>query len=339
MPVLPTGSDILKGHQRFLIICHEEPDGDALGSSLALRAALISSGKQATVVCKDSPAPPFQFLPDVAEIKHGFRTSDFEALIIIDCGDLERTGFADRIIEFCHSRKPILNIDHHPKNNLHKVASVNLVDVDAAASAQIVYALMRSLNIPVTPSMATMLLTGLYTDTGGFKHSNTTPAVLELASKLLLAGGRLKIIVRNITTTRPLAALRLWGTALARIRKHPVLPLVSSIVTQQDLVSCKASVNDLGGVVNLINGIPGAQAAILFTELPGGEVKISIRTETEGVDVSKIAAFFGGGGHKKAAGFRFWGDVRKEGSRWLIEPKLTNSQKFAGVSERYTHET
>lgn len=339
MPALEIALEILRKHQNFIIVCHENPDGDALGASLALRAGLVSLGKTVSVVCKDDPAPLFRFLPDLETIEHDFPEQGHEVLILVDCGDLLRTGFADRILKFRSSRKPILNIDHHPKNNLHKLASLNLVDVTVAASVQIIVPLLRSLNVEMTPAIATLLLTGLYTDTGGFKHLNTTPEVLELAAKLLLAGGRLKKIVRNISSTRPLTALRLWGVALSRIRKHPDLPLVLSIVTQQDLAACKANVDDLGGVVNVINGIPGAQAAVLFTELPGGEIKVSIRTESEGVDVSKVAALFGGGGHKKAAGFRLQGGVRKEGNRWLIEPQLINTRKFAGVAERYTHGT
>ena len=322
MPDLAPAVKIFSSYQHFLIICHEDPDGDALGASLALQFGLRGLGKEVVVACRDEPAAPFQFIPGLEEIRHNFLPRDFEALIVVDCGDLLRTGFAEQILKFQRLGKPILNIDHHPKNDLHKVATVNIVDPTVAASVQIVYAILREMDTFITPDIATQLLTGLYTDTGGFKHSNTTPQVLKLASTLLLAGGRLKRIVRNISATKSLGTLRLWGVALTRVRKHPKLPLVVSIVTQEDLTRCRASVDDLGGVVNMINSIPGTVAAILFTELPDSDIKVSIRTETEGVDVSKIASLFGGGGHKKASGFRLRGKVVRQGGDWQIVPVI-----------------
>lgn len=312
---------IFSDFERFLIICHEDPDGDALGASLALQCGLSELGKRAVIACKDEPALPFRFLPGLERVQRDFLVGDYEVLIVVDCGDLLRTGFAERILQFREIKKPIMNIDHHPKNDLHNIATINIVDPTVAASVQIVHDILWKMDVTITPEIATQLLTGLYTDTGGFKHSNTTPEVLELASKLLLLGGRLKRIVRNISATKSLTALRLWGVALSRVRKHPVLPLVLSIVTQEDLERCHASVDDLGGVVNMINSIPGSQAAVLFTELPGGEIKVSIRTETEGVDVSRIATLFGGGGHKKASGFRFRGRVIQKGGSWRIVPE------------------
>jgi phosphoesterase RecJ-like protein len=170
----------------------------------------------------------------------------------------------------------------------------------------------------LTVQAAEAIYTGIMTDTGGFRHSNTTPAVLRTASLLLAQGARLKKIVQNVATTKTLPALRLWGVALTRVRRHPTLPVVTSVVRREDMVRCQAGPEDLGGVVNLINSIPGAQVAVLLTELSDCEIKVSLRTETEVIDVSRIATLFGGGGHRKAAGFRIRGRVVEQNGRWEI---------------------
>jgi len=318
MSDLDRATDLVRNQSRFLIICHAEPDGDALGGALALAGGLRSLGKEVVVVCRDEPATAFQFLPEIETISTTLPQEAPDVLVIIDCGDLIRTGFPEQIRDLVHAHKPFINIDHHPKNDLHRLSTVNLVDQGVAASVQLVDQLLKALSIELTPVQATQLLTGLYTDTGGFKHSNTSPAVLEFAARLLSAGGRFKQIVRNISAARPLSALKLWGVALSRVRKHPQLPLVLSFVTKDDVERCRATVEDLGGVVNMINGIPGAQVAVLFAELSSGEIKVSIRTEADGVDVSRIATLFGGGGHKKASGFRLFGRLIPATNGWRL---------------------
>jgi phosphoesterase RecJ-like protein len=310
--------EFLSRYDRIIIFCHEEPDGDALGASLALAEGLRILGKTAAVACKDTPAPPFRFLPGIQTIVSAVRLDDFQAVVVVDCGDLARTGFADQLRRAGRRGIPILNIDHHPENDLHRLATVTLTDTEVAASVQIITLLLDRLNVPLSPALATLLLTGLYTDTGGFRHTNTTPEVLRLASRLLLHGARFKKIVRNISSTKTFAALRLWGIALSRARRHSRFPLVTTIITKDDLAACRATPEDLGGVVNMINAIPGTKAAILFVELPDKEIKVSVRTETDGVDVARLAAVFGGGGHRKAAGFRLRGRLVKERGYWRI---------------------
>lgn len=333
---LPSAIDEIARHHSFLVLCHEEPDGDALGSSLALATGLRILGKEVAVVCRDEVPEPFRFLPGYDAIKQDFPDGETDALIIVDCGDLSRTGFADRVRDFRTRRKVILNIDHHLQNGLHKIATHNLVNPLVAASAQIVWEILGALGIEITPEMATQLLTALFTDTGGFRHTNTSKGVLELAAHLLLKGARLKKVVRSIAPTKSLFALRLWGIVLSRIRRHPHLPIVSSYVTQEDLTAVRASLEDLAGVANMINSIPQAEVAVLFTELSKGEVKVSLRTESERIDVSRLGSLFGGGGHKKAAGFRVKGELKRIGRKWLILPAehaVFESQARTSIAE------
>jgi phosphoesterase RecJ-like protein len=299
---------VLVGADRVLILLHKDPDGDTIGGSLALGNALEHLDKKVTLACADPVPKPFRFLPGAERIQADFLAGDVETLVLVDCGDLIRCGFPDRISEFQKRGLPIINIDHHPKNDVHRIATINVVDQGVAAAVQIVAKIIDDLDITIDADIATCLLCGLYTDTGGFRHSNADRGVLKFAAELLLKGARLRRVVKEITGSRNVGALKLVGLALSRVKVDHDLGLATSVIRKEDLELLGVT-SGLGGVVNIINSIPGTRAAVLFTELPNGEIKGSVRTETEGVDVGKIAALFGGGGHKKAAGFRFKGRV------------------------------
>lgn len=323
--MLPSKSPIHKviarfiGADKILLIIHENPDGDTLAAATVLYAVLKKMGKSPAMVCKDKIPKPFLFLPWVQDINHDLLFGDYDVITVIDCGDSKRTGFAERLKKFSQTKKKtLINIDHHPKNDLHKIANYNLVDYDVSSTSEIVYDLCAKMNVSFDKDLATALLTGIYTDTGGFKHSNTSIKTLNIASELLKFGGRIKLITRNISMNKTVPAMKLWGVALNRMRKHASLGIVSTVITRQDLVNCGATDEDLGGVVNLINSVPEAKAAILFCETADGKIRASVRTESDKVDVSKIANIFGGGGHKKAAGFVVDGRLEVKDDVWQI---------------------
>lgn len=302
--------NLIKKYDNFLFVLHENPDGDTVATSLGLQLALHKLNKSVACVCKDDVPKPFAFLPLAKNIKKDFLVGDYDVIIVIDCGDLRRTGFPERLKDFAKHKKRLINIDHHPKNDLHKITNINYFDVTAAAVSEIIFQLIRKLDIPLDKDIATCLLTALYTDTGGFKHSNTTPRSLDYASIWLAHGARLKTITKNISLNRTVSSLKLWGIALSRIHKNS-FGLVTSIVTRQDMDLANAGDSDLSGVVNMINSIPGTKAAILFSETEDGYIKASLRTESDHIDVSKIAELFGGGGHKKASGFTIPGRLQE----------------------------
>ena len=308
----------IKNLQSFLLMIHEEPDGDTLSGTVACYLAIKSLGKKVSMVCKDEIPRPFLFLPAVKFIKKDILFGDFDCILIIDCGDLKRTGFAERLKKFAKVSKNLINIDHHPKNDLWKIANLNLIDQKASSASEIVWELLKKIPVSISSDMATAILTGIYTDTGGFKHSNTTPQTLKIASELLVYGARLKTITRNVALNKSIAALRLWGIALSRIHKNQKLQIVSSVITSEDLEKCQAVHADLAGVVNLMNSIPDSSATILFYETSEGKIRASLRTEKEKVDVARIAKLFGGGGHKKAAGFTVEGKLKMNGRSWEI---------------------
>ena len=311
----------IKNYQNFLLMIHEDPDGDTLAATIAIFLALKTINKNTVMVCKDPVPKPFTFLPGTTEIKRDILFGDYEVIIIVDCGDLKRTGFPDRLKKFARFTKNLINIDHHPKNDLWKVANLNFVDQNASSASEMVWEIFQKMDIAIDKDIATALLTGIYTDTGGFKHSNTTPKTLKIASELLNFGAKLKLIRQNVTLNKSVAAMRLWGVALSRIHKNQELQIVSSVITKFDLEECGATLADLAGVVNLMNAIPDSQAAILFYETEEGLIRASLRTEKESVDVSRIAKLFGGGGHKKAAGFTVAADLKLNGESWQIALK------------------
>lgn len=290
--------------QNILVITHENPDGDALGSMIALSLVFKNLQKSADIVCASEIPTPFTFLPGTEQIKKDFLLGDYDLVFILDCGDFRRTGFSERLKNFSQrNRKKIINIDHHPKNDIHRYIGLNLVNYDVSSTSEIVYELMKGMEVKIDKEIATALLCGLYTDTGAFRHSNTSSRVLQIASDLLQHGARLKHITKNITNGKSVSTLKLWGVVLSRIKKNNRLGLVTSVITKEDLIVCQSTPQDLAGAVNLINSIPGTRAAILFAQVEDDKIKASIRTERNDIDISRLANIFDGGGLKKASGF------------------------------------
>lgn len=307
-----------KENNKFLLVAHERPDGDTIAAVLAMSKLLQLLGKKTTAISHDRIPKVFQFLADWQEIKDDFLIADYEVVILLDNGDLKRTGYLDRILLAKSCGIPIINIDHHPKNDIWKIAKVNIVNEKVSSTCEIIYDIYQELKVKIDKDTATALLTGIYTDTGGFQHANTAPTTLGIISDLLSKGARLKLISDNISNYRSVAMLKLWGVVLDRIEYRSDLKLVYSVITRKDMKKCGAKEEDLAGVVNLISSIPGEQATLLLYELPDGKIKGSLRTESSGIDVSKIAEIFGGGGHKKASGFVIEGKLEKTKGGWKV---------------------
>lgn len=310
--------DIIKEHQRFAIIMHERPDGDTVACSLAFADVLKQMGKNATCISKDSIPKPFVFLPRIGSIIRSFQPDDYDVLLVLDCGDLRRTGFPDQVKAFAKNQRKVVHIDHHQRSDLFKLANIRLFDGTASATGQILYPLFNRLGASITSDIATCLLTSLYYDTGAFKHANTSDQVLKLAAQLLHQGARLRQITQNVELTKSVSALKLWGIALERAKRHEKLHIVTSLLTHKDIKRCGASEQDVAGIVNLLNSVPESKAAILLTETEDGMIRASLRTENDDVDVSEIAQLFGGGGLKRASGFAIPGKIVMTEDSWHV---------------------
>ena len=290
--------NLLEEKNSFLLIGHIDPDGDCLGSILALGEFLENRGKSVLLACKDRVPKVFQFLPNSNKIKSDFLVGDFDAVILLDNGDFRRTGFSDRLRPLIKKTR-IINIDHHTKNDLWKIADINYVDEEASSTSEILYDLFVGIGAEITPDMATNLLAGIFNDTGGFKHPNTSTRVLQITSSLLKRGARLKKISQNLFCNHSIEMLKLWGIALDRLIVNEKYHIVSSIILQKDLIETGATENDISGLVNLINTIPNCKIALLLYETFDGRIKGSLRTESDNINIADLAKIFGGGGHKK----------------------------------------
>lgn len=310
---------LIDRYDTFAIIMHEQPDGDTIACSLAFARVLRQLGKQAACISKDPIPRPFRFLPDIDTIQSDFLAGDYQVMIVLDCGDLRRTGFPARVKRFAEKKKRVIHIDHHQKSDLYKLANIKLFDATASATSEVLFPLFQQLPVTIDREIATCLLTSLYYDTGAFKHANTTDRVLKLAAHLMHLGARLQNITKNVELSKSIAGLKLWGIALSRAKKNPHLNVVTSLITQEDIATCQATEADVAGIVNLLNAVPDSKAAILLTETADGKIRASLRTEDSKVDVARLAELFGGGGLRRASGFCLAGHLTVDKNDWHVQ--------------------
>jgi phosphoesterase RecJ-like protein len=305
--------DLINRAQRIFLIAHEDPDGDAIGSTLALAHVLRKMGKHCSLACADPIPEALSFLPRVQEFGTPKITNE-DLIIAVDDSDPNRFGEAyEHVLSL---EIPILNIDHHITNSMFGI--VNVVRTEAAATAEIVFDLLQDWEFPLDPLLATYLLTGIVTDTRSFTTSSTTPRILEIAAQLMSAGASLTEINENVFKKRGLATLRLWGKVLDQTQLDG--QLVWSINTLDMQHQSQARSDDGDGIVNLLATAREAKAAIVFKEMAKGQIDISIRSRP-GVDISPIAIHFGGGGHPQAAGTMLKGNLQQIIPRVLAKAK------------------
>lgn len=281
----------LQAAQRVLVASHVRPDGDAVASILALGLALQAQGKQVQMVLSDGAPPEFAHLQGVQSIQRA-ASGAVDLVVTIDAATAERCGEALRE----HPRVDI-NIDHHISNT--NFGFINLVDPTSVAACALLAEHFPALGLSFSPAVVDALLTGILTDTLGFRTSNMNPKAMRIAANLVEMGADLPALYERALLRRSFAAMRYWGAGLSSLQREG--PLVWAALTLADREAAGYPSNDDAELVNNISMIEGAAVTVLFVEQAGGEVKISWRSQG-GQDVSRIAAQFGGGGHVAAAG-------------------------------------
>lgn len=299
----------------ILIISHRSPDADTVGSNLALNLLAKKHGKNVTPACIDSPISKNGYLPGAESFIKDFNPADFDLFICVDCGSVSQTAFPEKIAQILETETSLINIDHHPSNNNY--GTINLVMNDAASTTLILFKLFKAWKEPITPEAATCLLAGLYFDTGSFMHSNTDSAVYEAAGKLLELGAKKDPIINNLFKKQTMEKLHLLGKILTNTRLTDKL-VAFSAVKQEDMASCGGDHHDVSGAIDMLNSVKGNRFAALLSEDDEGNVRGSLRTKNDDVNMSEIAGTLGGGGHKKASGFSVKGKLKKE-IRWVIK--------------------
>jgi phosphoesterase RecJ-like protein len=370
--------------KNVLVLTHQNPDGDALGSILALEMFLSGIGKNTLAVCNDAAPETFTFLPNVSKIAQNFSGArdfvisidtsqvkaekimyrseggklnivvtpkngqfmpemvefpegrfNFDLIIVLDTPDLERVGTPFEKNPDVFYETPVINIDHHASND--NFGKINLVDLTATSTAEILVSVMEALSpdkSPFTEDIATALLTGIITDTGSFQNANTTPKSLTVAAQLVAAGARREEIIKRIFKTRNLSTLRLWGRALVNLRDEKGDGFVWTSLRKQDFMEVGASEAESSGVIDeLLKSVSGADFVMLLSE-KGTSVMGSLRSVKPSFDVTKTAAIFNGGGHALAAGFELKNTTLSESSKMIVqrirETKRAMNGKMSG---------
>lgn len=299
---LEQAAAFIRAHDDFLVVSHVQPDGDAISSTVAIGWLLDKLGKSYTLI-NEGPVP--QRLHYLWQCETIICCGDgtqperqFRHVIAVDCADFSRIGSAHAwLAPDCK----LLNIDHHPTNN--GFGAVNLLRFDAAATAEILYELILHMSLPLDVHVATALYTGLLTDTGGFRYANTSPSVLEAASRLVRAGVNGPELAERLLERMSIGQMRLLQRGLSRLAFTDDHKIAWTWVTSEDLAETGAANEDLEGLVNYPRNIEGVEVGLLFKENGTTSVKVSMRSAGR-VDVAKAAQHFGGGGHVRAAGAR-----------------------------------
>jgi bifunctional oligoribonuclease and PAP phosphatase NrnA len=303
----------LEGASKVFAAAHIMPDGDCIGSVLALGLALRDLGKTVTFALDDRAPETFNYLQGFGELAPRL-PRDEDVFVFVDGSDHTRYGRAYDPVRI--GSRLAINIDHHVTSE--SFADLNLVEVGAASTADIVYDLIRRLGAPITPSIAQCLLTGIVTDTLGFRTVGTTPETLERATELMRKGGSIPEIIDRVYNRRSFNSLRLLGYAI----EHAVLegPIIWSQVSQETLHQYGINGNGTGGIVNMLLSVADARVAFLLTEKDDGRVDVGLRSRPE-TDVSSVAYRLGGGGHKQASGTMLSGPIESAKARVLAEVK------------------
>ncbi len=294
---------LIKEKDGFTIITHVSPDGDALGSSLALYGALVQMGKRAQVVCQNEVPRAYRFLPWAETVLLPENAQQTEYAVSVDCADRQRLGTAIALFD---GAKETANIDHHGTNI--GFALRNAVNAKAAAAGEMIAALLEMLPVTVDEKIASCLYTAIMTDTGNFAYNNTRPETLRIAAALLAAGADNTDIHRRIYATVPFAKQKLLGRALDAMRLCADGKICLTCLSLADFVTCRAEKPDSDGIVERLRDIEGVEIAVFIREQEAGMYKISMRSKIA-ADVSRVAGELGGGGHKHAAGGTVYGTL------------------------------
>ena len=293
----------IRAHERFLVTSHENPDGDALGSLLAMHTALLALGKDSVMyLAGGGPLPAeYGFMP-LGELRRELPADAAErVLLAVDCANESRLGPDPAIL---HQAPFTIDVDHHHDNS--RFGDANLIVDDASSTGEVLRDVFAELGLELTPEIAEPLYVGLVTDTGRFQYSNTTPKALRLAAELVEAGADVHKVFQGVYESVQFAKLKLLARALERAQVYEGGRLVVSHLLRTDFAEVGAAEPYSEGIIDYLRAVEGADMAALIREPPRGGSparRVSLRASADEIDVSAIARKSGGGGHRQAAGF------------------------------------
>ena len=287
-------ADAITQKQRFVVSSHSRPDGDSIGSQLAFAYALRALGKDVTLVNRDAAPPPLMAFPGVPTIQIADSVSgEFDAAVIMECGDIARPGVAGL------ERYFLINIDHHPGNTGY--GAINWFDESAAACGEMVFDLVNALGVPMTIEIATHIYLAILTDTGSFHYSSISPRTFDICRQLLEAGVDPVGVARSVYDSSNMGRLKLFGAVLSAMQIDPSGRIAIVYLDHEMARAAGGTYDDTEGLINLPLTVKEIQSVVFFKQNEGNSYRVSMRSKGD-IDIGTVAVQHGGGGHKNAAG-------------------------------------
>ncbi|MEQ1911909.1 MAG: bifunctional oligoribonuclease/PAP phosphatase NrnA [Vicinamibacterales bacterium] len=286
--------DAIKQKQRFVVSSHSRPDGDSIGSQLAFAYALRALGKDVTLINRDAAPPPLMAFPGVPTIQIADAVSgEFDAAVIMECGDIARPGVAGL------ERYFLINIDHHPGNTGY--GAINWFDESAAACGEMVFDLINALGVPMTVDIATHIYLAILTDTGSFHYSSISPRTFDICRQLLEAGVDPVGVARSVYDSSNMGRLKLFGAVLSAMQIDPSGRIAIVYLDHEMALAAGGTYDDTEGLINLPLTVKEIQSVVFFKQNESNSYRVSMRSKGD-IDIGTVAKQHGGGGHKNAAG-------------------------------------
>ncbi len=305
----------ITNYDRFMIFTHVHPDGDAMGAIVAMQLILNRLGKRVDAFTQDPYPPEYGFLANVQAIRNKpSESAEYEAAILVDCGDLERVG--DKFIDVVKGAAFLINIDHHLVSK--PFANVSWVETAASSTCEMIFDLCMSLSLAPDKPLATALYAGILTDTGSFRFSNTNGRVFEIISALVGFGADPAEIASNVFDSATPAKLKLLARVLDTVEFNASSKIVSAELSRSMIADSSSNYLESEGFINHLRSIKAADVAILFKETGDGLIHVSMRSRGD-INVARLAQRHGGGGHRQAAACRIAGDLRSVRSMLIGE--------------------
>jgi phosphoesterase RecJ-like protein len=320
----------IKEADNILLLTHQRPDGDALSSMCAFTLLLDRLHKNYAAFCYDRPAAAFHFLPNIEKIttvppefgeksgekEPGEYFSDFDLIVILDCGSVHRTGLGEEIIRHKDQDQFLLEFDHHPK--VEDEGDLEIRKPEAASTTEVLYYFFQKNNITIDKDIANCLLTGILTDTANFLHPTTTKSSINIASRMLLLGASFPKITKKTWQNKSLSSMKLQGIALDNLKVNKKYNMAFTVLTYEDIERYKDGKESFDSIAGFLSNINGVKAVLFLREEERGKIKGSLRAIDPNIDISRLAALLGGGGHAKASGFMIEGNIEKTEKGWKI---------------------
>ncbi|QQY80695.1 phosphoesterase RecJ-like protein [Keratinibaculum paraultunense] len=313
--------DVIKNSNKLCICSHVEPDGDNIGSTLALGMALMKMNKDVRLLRVDDIPQKYLFLPNIEFIKEHDIDEGIDTFIALDCSDMDRLGIGKKVALKANN---VINIDHHISNT--NFGHINIVSPKSAATGELIYKLINKIGVNIDKDIATCLYTAISTDTGSFMYSNTTYATHLIAAELLQIGIDMEDININLYQSKSIEKTKLFIDCLNSLELFMDNMIGVISVTQHMLKKNDAKLEDTEGLVSFVRDINSVEVAVLLKEMEYNEIKASLRSKKK-IDVSKICTKFNGGGHKKAAGCTIYATIAE--AKKLILNEIKNEINIA----------